>query len=169
VTIMAHNSGPSPEAAPFERALAQFKIGLKKREQEAFKKTTLSDLKKEIGELQEKQHASRRLQGLHRIQPFLEAMDQFGKAIDIFANTNEIIAYIWGPVKLLLSISSTFVDAFGELLSVYQQIGERLPNIMQYEQLFRSNSEMKGVLALLYEDILRFHQVALRYFQAKRK
>jgi tetratricopeptide (TPR) repeat protein len=163
------NALPSPTAAPFERALAQFKMGLKKRDQETFKKTTLTDLKNTIGELQAKQHASRRLQGLNRIQPFLEAMEQFGKAIAIFANTNELVAFIWGPVKLLLLISSTFVDSFKELLSIYQHIGERLPNIMRYEEVFRSNGEMQGVLALIYKDILRFHMAALKYFQASRE
>lgn len=91
---MADN-GPTLDAAPFERALAQFKMGLKKRDQEAFKKTTLADLKQCIGELQDKQHSSRRLQNLHRIQPFLEAMDQFGKVIAVFANTNDFVAFIW--------------------------------------------------------------------------
>lgn len=100
---MADN-GPTLEATPFERALAQFKMGLKKRDLENFKKTTLVDLRQTIGELQEKQHASRRLQGLNRIQPFLEAMEQFGKVITIFANTNEILAFVWGPVKLLLMV-----------------------------------------------------------------
>ncbi|KAF2647502.1 hypothetical protein K491DRAFT_699595 [Lophiostoma macrostomum CBS 122681] len=157
---------PSLGAAPFERALANFKMGLKRRDLEAFKKTTLTNLKTTIGELQEKQHASRRLQGLNRLQPFLEAMDQFGKAISILANTNEFIAFVWGPVKLLLSIASTFVDAFKELLSVYQQIGEHLPNIMRYEELFRHNAGVREALVLLYGDILLFHQAALKYFQA---
>lgn len=81
--------------APFERAVAQFKMGLKKRDQENFKKTTLNDLKQCIGDLQQKQHASRRLKGLTRIQPFIEAMEQFGKVIAVFANTNEIVAFVW--------------------------------------------------------------------------
>ncbi|CAO2653806.1 Nn.00g032170.m01.CDS01 [Neocucurbitaria sp. VM-36] len=161
---MADN-GPTIEATPFERALAQFKMGLKKRDLENFKKTALVDLRQTIGELQEKQHASRRLQGLNRIQPFLEAMDQFGKVITIFANTNEILAFVWGPVKLLLSIANTSVEAFKGLLDVYSSIGERLPNLIKYETLFRSNSHMMGVLALIYGDILQFHREALKYFQ----
>ena len=163
---------PAPAAAsqePFERALAKFKMGLKKRDQDKFKNTTLADVKRKIGEIQRQQHASRRLTALNRLQPFLEAMQQFGKAIAIFANTNEIIAYVWGPLKLLLEISSTFVDSFKDLLGVYQDIGERLPNIMRFEKLFQSSRDMRDVLALLYEDILNFHQAALKYFDSPRK
>ena len=89
------SNGPSPYAPPFERALAEFKMGLKKRDQENFKKTTLVGLKQCIGDLQERQHTSRRLQGLNRIQPFLEAMDQFGKVVTIFCNSNDFVAFIW--------------------------------------------------------------------------
>ncbi|KAF2267625.1 putative zinc finger protein [Lojkania enalia] len=150
-------TSPNPEAAPFERALAQFKMGLKRRDQENFRKTTLADLRQCIGDLQDKQHASRRLKGLTRIQPFLEAMEQFGKVVTIFANTNDIVAFIW--------TSSAYVDAFKELLDAYQHIGENIPLLIQYEELFRSNSDMLGTLALMYEDVLKFHHDALTYFQ----
>ena len=79
----------------FERALAEFKKGLKKRDQDNFKNTTLEGLKKCIGDLQNKQHTSRRLQNLNRLRPFIEAIEQYGKVVTIFANTNEIVAFVW--------------------------------------------------------------------------
>jgi len=75
--------------------LADFKKDLKKRDQENFKNTTLDELKHCIGDLQQKQHSSRRLQNLNRLKPFIEAMEQYGKVVTVFANTNEIIAYVW--------------------------------------------------------------------------
>lgn len=82
-------------SASFERALTEFKQSLKKKDLDVFKNTTLSSLKQCIGDLQKKQHASRRLQNLNRLKPFVEAMEQYGKVVAIFANTNEIVAYIW--------------------------------------------------------------------------
>jgi len=79
----------------FERALAEFKKDLKKRDQDSFKNTTLEELKKCIGDLQKKQHTSRRLQNLNRLRPFMEAIEQYGKVVTIFANTNEILAFVW--------------------------------------------------------------------------
>ena len=79
----------------FERALNEFKKDLKKRDQDVFKNTTLDGLKQCIGDLQKKQHSSRRLQNLNRLKPFIEAMEQYGKVVTIFANTNEILAFVW--------------------------------------------------------------------------
>jgi hypothetical protein len=83
------------QVTSFERALNEFKKDLKKKDQVLFKNTTLDDLKKCIGELQKKQHSSRRLQNLNRLKPFIEAIDQYGKVVTIFANTNEILAFVW--------------------------------------------------------------------------
>ena len=85
----------STHTVSFERALTEFKKNLKKKDIDNFKNTTLKSLEQCIGDLQKKQHASRRLQNLNRLKPFIEAMEQYGKVVAIFANTNEIVAYIW--------------------------------------------------------------------------
>lgn len=95
------DNGPNPQAAPFNRAHARFRMDLKKKDQETFRKTTLADLKQCIGEIQDRQHSSRRLQGLNRIQPFLEAVEQFGKVVTIFANSNDVVAFVWVCKKRL--------------------------------------------------------------------
>jgi hypothetical protein len=88
---MASNS----QATPFERALDEFKKDLKKRDQDNFKNTTLDGLKQCIGDLQKKQHSTRRLQNLNRLKPFIEAIEQYGRVITIFANSNDLVAFVW--------------------------------------------------------------------------
>jgi hypothetical protein len=39
-----------------------------------------------------------------RIQAFLEGMQQLGKTIEVFLNVNEVVCFIWGPVKFLLLV-----------------------------------------------------------------
>lgn len=41
---------------------------------------------------------------MKRIESFLEAMEQFGKVIEIFLNATNYLAFIWGPIKLLLLV-----------------------------------------------------------------
>jgi hypothetical protein len=51
------------------------------------------------------------------------------------------------------------------LLDAYEQIGENIPPLMQYNALFVNNSNMRKVLELYYGDILEFHRRALTFFK----
>ncbi|KAI9662395.1 MAG: hypothetical protein M1821_008562 [Bathelium mastoideum] len=149
----------------FENVLEDFKKDLRRKDQENFKGTTLKNLQNSIGNLQQKQHSQRRLQNLNRLKHFLEAIDQYGKVIEVFANSSIFVAFIWGPMKFLLQIASTHSEAFTELLDTYEHIGEQLPLLAQYETIFREKPHMVDVLSLMYKDILKFHRIALSYFQ----
>ncbi|KAI0550332.1 putative zinc finger protein [Xylaria curta] len=149
----------------FDKALGEFKQGLGRREIEGFKATTLKVLKACIGEIQAKQHAQRRLKDLNRLEPFLEAIQQFGELVDKFHKNDDIVAFIWGPAKLLLQATSVLDDAFCELLNAYEHIGQSLPLLMQYQNVFHTTPHMVRVLSLMYEDILKFQRIILRYFQ----
>lgn len=69
----------------------------------------------------------------------------------------------------MLQTASNFVDSWETLLDAYQQIGEQLPLLQEYESLFHSSPHMIQVLELIYIDILDFHQQAMRYFSGKCK
>jgi predicted phosphatase len=79
----------------FRDVLARFTIGLGKDEVEDFRFATLEDVHKVIVDLQIEQAKSKRMMNLPRIRSFLEAMEQFGKVIEIFLNTTEFVAFIW--------------------------------------------------------------------------
>lgn len=66
-------------------------------------------------------------------------------------------------------IASAYTEAFDALLDAYQQIGESLPLLAQYQALFERNPNMQKVLALIYSDILEFHKKALKYFRQRSK
>jgi hypothetical protein len=89
------NAGNNVYTPLFEKTLEEFKKTLKKKDKENFKISTFADLEMSIGDLQAKQHSQRRQQALIRIKPFLEAMEQFGKIIEVFCNTSEFVAFIW--------------------------------------------------------------------------
>ncbi|KAJ5426653.1 hypothetical protein N7465_001723 [Penicillium sp. CMV-2018d] len=151
----------------FERSLEAFKKDLNKKDRDNFKFSTLEDLEQCLTQLQVKHRSQRRMQNLNRLKPFLEAMNQFGKVVEVFCNSSEIVPFLWGPVKFLLLIADTFENAFSELLDTYEYIGENLPLLLQYQELFRTNPHMIKVLSLMYEDILKFHRIAIQYFQQR--
>lgn len=68
------------------------------------KNTTYPQLCAEIERIQDEQNARTDMRNLARIKPFLEAMEQFSKIIEVFLNVSNIIAFLWGPIKLLLMV-----------------------------------------------------------------
>jgi hypothetical protein len=61
-------------------------------------------------------------------------------------------------------VTSNWAESFDTLLDAYQQIAESIPLLLQYQTLFEHSSHVSKVLEMIYEDILEFHQSALRMF-----
>lgn len=78
-----------------EEALEKFKGGLTRREIGSFGATTLEALQTSIHQIQAKQHAQRRLQGLNRLERFVEAIKQFRIVVDRIYDSNRLAAFIW--------------------------------------------------------------------------
>ena len=66
-------------------------------------------------------------------------------------------------------VASTFAQAFEALLDAYQDIGECIPLLAQYESHVRESPHMHSILGLIYSDILEFHQKAMQYFKKNSK
>lgn len=100
---MASNTPLAPQNA-FENALAAFQSRLTSAEKIQFKATTLDELKVAILSIQAEQRVKKQMRNMDRIRSFLEAMEQFGKIVEVFLNVSEILAFVWGPMKLLLLV-----------------------------------------------------------------
>jgi hypothetical protein len=88
----------------FQTTLENFKKRLTPKEQENFKFGTLEDVRKEIARIQNEQESLKAMMNMSRIQSFLEAMNEFSKVIEVFLNTSEFVAFVWGPMKFLLQV-----------------------------------------------------------------
>jgi hypothetical protein len=42
-----------------------------------------------------------------------------------------------------------------------------MPLFLRYEELFHDDKELTGALELIYVDILKFHESAVRFFEQK--
>jgi hypothetical protein len=186
---------PSPNATPvlstgFERALKAFERRLTPNEKAQFKATSLDDLKVTILSIQADQRSRKQMMNMSRVKSFLEAMEQFGKVIEVFLNVNNILSFVWGPMKLLLLVrvffvhavkfvislfgsrekltvpetATTWSDSLDSLLDAYQEISENFPIFEGYQSIFAKNERMQVVLECVWSNILDFHIRALRIF-----
>jgi hypothetical protein len=88
----------------FDATLLRFKNHLTQKELIDFQFSTLEDVQRLIVLIQHEQGSRKAMMNFSRIQSFLEAMGQFGEVIEVFLNTSEFIAFVWGPVKFLLQV-----------------------------------------------------------------
>ena len=88
----------------FSQALTAFRTRLSAEELDTFKTTTYDDLVDELVQLQRQQEKKKEMMNLSRIQSFLEGMHQLGKVVEVFLNVNEVVCFVWGPVKFLLLV-----------------------------------------------------------------
>jgi hypothetical protein len=148
----------------FQTALATFKAQLNSKEREELQFSTLEDVRLAIARIQAEQGSQKSLMNLARLESFLEAMNQFGNVIEVFLNASNFVCFIWGPMKFVLQVASTYAESFDTILDAYQQIGEQIPLLQQYQDLFDHSPHMQRVLEMIYSDILEFHRRALRVF-----
>lgn len=66
-----------------------------------------------------------------------------------------------------LKTASALEESFDQLLNAYEQIGERMPQLQKYEEIFSLDPRMQKVLEQYYEDILEFHRRALKFFSRR--
>src|ERR1700680_4347709 len=58
----------------------------------------------ESGRIKAEQGRRKELMNLTRIRRFLEAMDQYGKVIEVFLNDSSMLCVVWGPMKFCLQV-----------------------------------------------------------------
>jgi hypothetical protein len=184
---------PSPNATPvlstgFERALKAFERRLTPNEKAQFHATSLDDLKVTILSIQADQRSRKQMMNMGRVKSFLEAMEQFGKVIEVFLNVNNILSFVWGPMKLLLLVrvffvhavnfvislfgsrekltvpetATTWLDSLDSLLDAYQEISENFPIFEGHQPTPAKNERTQVVLECVWSNILDFHIRALR-------
>ena len=93
---MTANQSSSAERE-FLDALEAFKTsaGLSAEELQDFQFSTLTDLQSTIGMIQQEQSRTRTLRYSKRLEPFLKTIEEYGKVIEVFVNSSQMLAFIW--------------------------------------------------------------------------
>ncbi|KAK8134954.1 hypothetical protein PG984_006966 [Apiospora sp. TS-2023a] len=166
--MSASNSAWLTEA--FESARDDFMRDVKHANRFDFNRlVSVEDVWKATEEIQTKQAQTKTLRGLHRIRPFVEALTQFAATIEVFVQVKpDILALIWGPLKLLLQISSALTSAFDKVVKVLGDIGDALPLFHKYRSTFQENDDLKRILAMFYADVLEFYKILVNFMHDRR-
>jgi hypothetical protein len=104
-TLVGGNTPPHPPGEACTRAIKKFRARLTGKDLADFGNTTYEQLCRDIVRIQNEQEGRMEMMNLSRIRSCLEAMEQFGKVIEIFLNVSDAVAFVWGPMKLLLLVS----------------------------------------------------------------
>ncbi|KAF4465867.1 NACHT domain [Fusarium albosuccineum] len=151
----------------FSKAKVDFLNGVKdpKLRSQLEATTTIDDIWDYTERLQKDQANNKRLRGLKKICPYIERLKEYAGVIEVFVQAKpDVLALIWGPIKLLLQISSNLVVSFDAILDVMKNMGSVLPRFNEFIPLFKNNERMKYVLGLFFQDILDFYLVSLKFF-----
>ncbi|KAK4198875.1 hypothetical protein QBC40DRAFT_229024 [Triangularia verruculosa] len=165
-----HYADPSVSLV-FQKAIRDFKKELKDDAlyQEVLKTTSIDQVYDLAEKIQAQQGKTGHLRHLSKIQPFLEKMRLYSGAIDTFVQVQpDILALIWGPIKLLIQWTSTLTKSWDAIIKMTADIGDLLPEFMDMANLFKHNQKLNNVLALFFQDVLDFYAVTLKFFSMKR-
>ncbi|KAF5975669.1 hypothetical protein FBULB1_7245 [Fusarium bulbicola] len=154
----------SNQQTNFERSLDLFRRELSDDQIKQISGDNQKTVTDTIQEIQDKLGRRNDLCRLTRVQGFLHAMEQIEELVTVFLNTNDFVAFIWGPVKLALMIATSWTDAIRQLIDAYEEIAEALSNLAFFHNLIQSREYLKLVLEDYFSDILRFHRCVLDVF-----
>jgi hypothetical protein len=94
-------------AAAFQQARSSFEARLTIEEKERFRFSTREDVQATILKIQDGHTMRKQLRNIGRLEVFFTRMESYASILEVFLNTSEIMAFIWGPMKYLLQASKT--------------------------------------------------------------
>lgn len=154
--------------AAFKTAIRDFKATLKDEKllEDISKTKSIEDVYDATDALQKEQGKKGRLHHLAKIQPYLECLRSYTSVIEIFIQSKQdVLALIWGPIKLLLHWTNEMKQSFDAVLDTLADIALLLPDFQEARKLFSHNEHIKDVLVLFFRDILDFYLIVLKFFR----
>ena len=92
---LAKDPSIGPSSTIFQRAVDKFVKSLTAKQRQEFAMCSLDDVRQTVMTLQEKRGSQKNMRDMARVQAFLEAMEQYGKAVEAFLNCTPFLGYVW--------------------------------------------------------------------------
>lgn len=156
----------------FEAAMVDFKDKLKGHSfyDQIIQTTSIEQVYQDIEKLQDKQAKSGRLRHLSKIEPFLARLREYSGVVETFVQAKpDILALIWGPIKLLLLWADVLKQSFDALVNALEEIGNILPDFCELAEMFANNNRLQELLVLYFRDIFQFYLISTKLFSMRRK
>ncbi|KAH8173584.1 NACHT domain-containing protein [Sarocladium implicatum] len=142
----------------------QKKAKLTPQQLKAFKLTKVEDIRTVLADVQKKHQKDRACIWLRRLDPFINTFLEFGNIIEVFLNTSDFLAFIWGPLKWLLWITRNYSKALSSLLDLYRDLSKQMNFLQAIKSQMNDSNNIRQVLVWIYKDILEFHVKAMEFF-----
>jgi hypothetical protein len=123
-------------------AKARFLDGLDDKETAIFNEATAENIFYTASNAQrEDQRESKTRSVLQNIQPLVMAVEDYGKAVDAYANISSLyLAPIWGSIRVVLVIASSHSRFYNRMVDTFGRIGDILPRFRK--SLIQSNKSL---------------------------
>ncbi|KAG9503428.1 hypothetical protein J7337_006273 [Fusarium musae] len=131
----------------FQAAMLDFKDKLKGHSfyDQIIQTTSIEQVYQDIEKLQDKQAKSGRLRHLSKIEPFLARLREYSSVVETFVQAKpDILALIWGPIKLLLLWADVLKQSFDALVNAREEIGNALPDFCELAEMFAGNNRLQA-------------------------
>lgn len=151
----------------FETAKKSFRKSLKDEAlfRDILETTSIEKVWEVVKAIQAKQGNEKRLRNMAKIRGFLDKLSAYAGVVDTFIQVKpDIMALIWGPIRLLLVWTGNITKFVDAITKVMMKVGDALPQFVDVANIFGDNEKLKAVLALFYKDILDFYAIALEFF-----
>ncbi|EPS38603.1 hypothetical protein H072_7586 [Dactylellina haptotyla CBS 200.50] len=154
----------SSQLGPFEEALWSFSAKLTHSQRTQFTSTTQQDVEILAAKLQHEQEGRKGYRAMGLLRPFIDGLVGYSKVIEVFAQTSEILAFVWGPIKFLIQVTSKWHGTMDKLMDALAAVGDKLLIYEKCNPIVREDLRFKKVLVRVYTDILDLLWTALRIF-----
>ncbi|KAK6532637.1 hypothetical protein TWF281_006818 [Arthrobotrys megalospora] len=156
-------SAPSPASTlpptPFDEALQNFQARLSAEQKSLFRQTTRQEVEVLAIKLQEEQKQRTSHKALGLLRPFIDGLSGYAKVIEVFAQTSEILCFVW--------VGTQWQTAIDKLLDALSEIGEKLLLFEKCSRLVSAEPRFRGILVRVYSDILELLWTAIKVFGKK--
>ncbi|KAJ4235469.1 hypothetical protein NW757_013510 [Fusarium falciforme] len=155
----------------FDSAIEKFKKGLKNPQlyDQILQTTSIDQVYDATDKLQKDQSKNGRLRHLSKIEPFLNRLREYSSVVDTFVQAKpDILALIWGPIKLLLLWADVLKQSFDAISDTLEEVGSLLPEFCAVTGMFADSVRLQEILVLFFRDILDLYLITIKFFSSTR-
>ncbi|WAO88971.1 NACHT domain-containing protein [Fusarium falciforme] len=120
-------------------------------------------------QLQKEQSKTGHLRHLSKIEPFLDRLREDSGVVETFVQAKpDILALIWGPIKLLLLWGDALTKSFTAISDTLEEVGSLLPEFCKVTSIFTDSIHLQEILVLFFRDILDLYLITIKFFSLPR-
>ena len=151
-------------------ALAEFRSKLVESQRTVFAGKRYNNVKLAIVEIQRQRERNKSMMNFTRLKSYLDRISEFDS---LCQNSNldpdlsaQMSSFIWGPTEFIIQRSHEDPGILDVVLGAYQKFGTQIPKLHDH-QPFKEETEMTRCVAMMYQDLLQFHQTAVKFMTSR--